>query len=62
MTTAELGPYNPLQPIPVIKKLTDTGVLTIGWDRKMQKPPNLDEIPKSKVVVTDESEADLIEK
>ena len=50
-----------MQPIPVIKSLTDAGALTIAWDRKMQKPKNLEELPDSKVVVTDQSEADRIE-
>lgn len=57
-----MGPYNPKQPIPVIKQLTDTGKLTIAWDRKMKKPPNPKEITTSKVVLTDENEADKIEK
>jgi len=35
VTTTALGPYSPLQPIPVIKKITDDGVLTVAWDRKM---------------------------
>lgn len=61
-TTTELGPYNPRQPIPFIKKFSDTGRLTIGWDRSMKKPDNLEELPESYIVVTDEKEADLIEK
>ena len=60
MNTTALGPYSPLQPIPVIKKLSDAGVLTVAWDRKMKKPANLDEMPTSKVVVTEESEANEI--
>ena len=62
MTTTAIEPYSPLQPIPVIKKLTDAGVLTISWDRQMQQPSNLNELPFSKVVITDQSEGDLIEK
>ena len=61
VNTTALGPYSPLQPIPVIKKLSDAGVLTVAWDRKMKKPANLDEMPTSKVVVTEESEADEIQ-
>ena len=60
MTTTALGPFSPLQPIPIIKKLSDDGVLTVAWDRQMKKPANLDELPYSKVVLTDESEADEI--
>ena len=60
MTTTALGPFSPLQPIPIIKKLSDDGVLTVAWDRQMKKPANLDKLPYSKVVLTDESEADEI--
>ena len=31
----ELGPYSSLQPVPHIKSLTEDGLLTIAWDRKM---------------------------
>lgn len=61
VTTTELGPANPRQPIPEIKQLTPQGLLTISWSKQMKKPENLDELPSSVVVVTDEAEAEEVQ-
>ena len=39
------------KPVPYISRLTETGVLTIGWDRLMRQPQNYREIPEKKVAV-----------
>ena len=49
----EPGPFNPKQPIPRIKSLNPTGVLRIGWDRKMLEPEDYSEINPSKVGIRD---------
>ena len=45
----------PEKPIPYISRLTETGVLTIGWDREMDPPQKYEIIPEEKVAVEDYS-------
>ena len=47
----ELGEFHPDQPVPYIADLTQTGVMTIGWDRQMTPPGNYTEIPIAQVAV-----------
>lgn len=51
--TQEPEPYSPEQPVPYIEELTETGLLTIGWDRFMEKPEDPSEIRPSKVGITE---------
>ena len=46
----------PEKPIPYISRLTETGVLTIGWDREMAPPQKYEIIPEEKVAVDDYSQ------
>lgn len=41
------------RPIPFIRSLSDTGLLTIGWDRLMQQPPNYTGIPDEQIAISD---------
>ena len=41
------------KPIPFIARLTETGLLTIGWDRQMKPPLDYEIIPDKKVAIYD---------
>lgn len=43
------------RPVPYIARLTDTGLLTIGWDRKMQYLEGFENLPRTKVAIEDYS-------
>ena len=46
------------QPIPYIADLSITGVLTIGWDRKMTAREDFEEINPSRVGIRDASDVE----
>jgi hypothetical protein len=39
--------------VPYIKSLSDTGLLTIGWDKIMAPPLGYAEIPKEQIAIID---------
>jgi len=41
----EMEPFDPLRPIPYVKSLTQTGVMTIAWDKTMVPPGNYTFLP-----------------
>ena len=43
----EPEPFDPLKPNPYVAELTQTGVMTIGWDKKMAPPKNYTFIPEA---------------
>ena len=43
------------RPVPYIARLSDTGLLAIGWDRRMQPPQAYRNIPLTKVAISDYS-------
>ena len=45
------APYDQAAPVPYIVDFSLTGVLTIGWDRKMQKVYDFEEANRKKVAV-----------
>lgn len=40
-------PFDPLKPIPYVHDLTQTGVMTIGWDKLMVPPTNYTVLPQA---------------
>ena len=49
----DLGEWIPDQPIPRLKSVTQNGLVSIGWDRKMIIPVDLSRIPSTRYVVYD---------
>ena len=43
------GSILPARPIPFISHITETGRVTIAWDRKMETPSKFEQIPETKV-------------
>lgn len=43
--------YSPDQPVPYVESLTETGVLTILWDRAMYKISNVTQVPPTEVLI-----------
>ena len=43
------------RPVPYIARLTETGLLTIGWDREMDPPVEFEMIPVTKIAIRDYS-------
>ena len=41
------------RPVPYIARLTETGLLTIGWDREMDPPVEFEMIPVTKIAIRD---------
>jgi hypothetical protein len=41
------------KPVPFIKSLSDSGLLTIGWDELMVPPFEYEKIPERKVAIRD---------
>lgn len=39
----------PSRPKPYIARITETGLITIAWDREMEMPPKYEDIPQKKV-------------
>ena len=60
MKTTELGPYNPRQPVPYIKRLTPEAVLTIGWDRILAVIEDVQDIINTKVAVDENGVTDEV--
>ena len=54
----DVGEFNERQPIPYIRDLTTTGVLSIGWDRPMSKPKKTERIRPSRVAVQNRNSTD----
>lgn len=48
--------YDPERPIPQILNLDESGILTIGWDRKMLRPDNITKIEPARVAVEENYE------
>lgn len=44
---------DPERPIPYVADMTSTGMLVIGWDRKMNPPNNITVIPPTKIAHKD---------
>ena len=44
-------PYDPVQPVPYIAHLSQTGAMTIGWDRMMAPPSDYKVIPEAQIAV-----------
>ncbi len=43
--------FSPGRPIPYVKGLNETGVLTIEWDRAIREISDLEQIPPAKVMI-----------
>jgi len=43
----EPEPYDPQKPIPYVAEISQTGVMTIGWDKSMMPPNNYTVIPEA---------------
>ena len=50
--------FSPERPIPYVKGLNETGVLTIEWDREIREISDLEQIPPSRVMIRDTAETD----
>ena len=48
-------PFDPEKPVPHIDSMSQTGILTVRWDRKMQKPDNITELAEAQIAVRQES-------
>lgn len=46
---------DPEAPVPRLHSVTETGLVRIVWDRKLIVPVDIDQIPKTKYVLVDES-------
>ena len=47
--------------MPILKSLSQTGLITIVWDRQMQVPLDLRQIPRTKYIVLAEDQKIRIE-
>ena len=47
--------FNRNQPIPYVQSLSETGILTIKWDREMQQITDVTSVPPAEVILRQES-------